>query len=399
MSGVAASRQRRLRSVLACPNCRHPVTPLAPIEVAGAIVDADLDCATCGIVGVIRNYRMSFHADDLGDGWLPRGLAERPIGSDQVAVVGEWIDLPYGRLGMGIGACLTGRTSAPGLIVHFGTHQWGGTGAVTLGSTTIDAGLHSRDPGMKRVVLLGEADGAERAWSVLIAPPASVTRGGSQGIVTRISELVPADSAPPLEFSPVNRGNPYPARFDELLAELGPDAIVLDLGGGDRQHPDPRVLNFEYLRYAAPDFYGDGLQLPVADESIDLILSQAVLEHVPDPQRAVDEMRRVLRPNGRIYCDFAFMQPLHAVPHHFFNITPHGAALLFREWNVEQTSTFGGLSVTLSWFFQLLDAERHVGADAVRSVLDTLGELDARLSPDALDYVASAVSVEARRKP
>lgn len=40
-------------------------------------------------------------------------------------------------------------------------------------------------------------------------------------------------------------------------------------------------------------------ELPVADRSQDLVYSNGVIHHVPDTQRAIDEMFRVLRPGGK----------------------------------------------------------------------------------------------------
>jgi SAM-dependent methyltransferase len=40
-------------------------------------------------------------------------------------------------------------------------------------------------------------------------------------------------------------------------------------------------------------------ELPVADQSQDLVYSNGVIHHVPDTQRVVDEIFRVLRPNGK----------------------------------------------------------------------------------------------------
>ena len=210
-----------------------------------------------------------------------------------------------------------------------------------------------------------------------------------------IFQYVDATSAQPLKFVPENFGNPYPRRFEQILRELPADSKVLDLGGGDRWHTDSRVLNLEYLPYRRVDLYADGLQLPFADNSFDFIMSQAVLEHVPDPARAVSEMRRVLRPGARLYAEFAFIQPLHAVPFHFFNITPHGATLLFEDWESVQIGSFGGLGETMRWFFRLVDAEHKIGREQAEEVIDRLDELDTKMSDEDLSMLSSAVSVEA----
>lgn len=45
---------------------------------------------------------------------------------------------------------------------------------------------------------------------------------------------------------------------------------------------------------------GEVLSLPFPDNSFDVCRSETVLVHVPDPQRAVEEMARVTRPGGRV---------------------------------------------------------------------------------------------------
>ena len=45
---------------------------------------------------------------------------------------------------------------------------------------------------------------------------------------------------------------------------------------------------------------GDALEMPFADEEFDRVVASEVLEHIPDDERAIAELVRVLRPGGTI---------------------------------------------------------------------------------------------------
>lgn len=45
----------------------------------------------------------------------------------------------------------------------------------------------------------------------------------------------------------------------------------------------------------------DVLSLPYDDQSFDVVMSAYVLEHLSDPQRALKEMIRVLKPGGMVF--------------------------------------------------------------------------------------------------
>lgn len=49
----------------------------------------------------------------------------------------------------------------------------------------------------------------------------------------------------------------------------------------------------------------DGMALPFADQSFDLVLSHAVIEHVPDASLYLRECRRVMKKNGRCFLSTA----------------------------------------------------------------------------------------------
>lgn len=191
--------------------------------------------------------------------------------------------------------------------------------------------------------------------------------------------------------------NPYPARFIDLLGQVGPGGLTLDCGSGGR--PDfsetASVVLCEYVEHPLNTVRADALALPFRDDTFDLVLSQATLEHVTDPQQAVDEMTRVLRPGGRLYIEVAFMQPLHQDPWHYFNVTPHGLDHLCRGLDIIEKGAFGTLADQFDWML------REVGAEP--DVANRIVALAAAIDADGVDAehlrrVASAVSVLAVKR-
>ena len=61
---------------------------------------------------------------------------------------------------------------------------------------------------------------------------------------------------------------------------------------------DPAVRANPYLQESHVLRAEDGWRLPLADNSVDLVLSDWVIEHLPDPAGAFRDIHRVLRPGG-----------------------------------------------------------------------------------------------------
>jgi len=112
--------------------------------------------------------------------------------------------------------------------------------------------------------------------------------------------------------------------------------LILNIGAGYRKNTDryfslPNVINTEIFNYPTTDIICDGDNLPFKDNSFDVILSLAVLEHVKNPWIHADEMIRVLKPGGIVYADVPFLQPYHGYPHHYYNMTTAGLQNLFEK--------------------------------------------------------------------
>jgi SAM-dependent methyltransferase len=120
--------------------------------------------------------------------------------------------------------------------------------------------------------------------------------------------------------------------YDEralAFVEEGRAGLLLDCGAGHRPVEYPHVVNLETVPYRSTDVLGDNQRLPFADDSFDGVLSLAVLEHVRDPFAAAREICRVLKPGGKVLAVVPLIAPVHAFPHHYFNMTSEGLVNLF----------------------------------------------------------------------
>ncbi len=105
--------------------------------------------------------------------------------------------------------------------------------------------------------------------------------------------------------------DPVAAAQSLVTRALAPHRVpcVVEAGCGARSHlaypDDARVVGVDLLRgqlrrnTSTPHrAQGDVTALPIRSSSADLVVCWDVLEHLPDPQRAVAEIARVLRPGG-----------------------------------------------------------------------------------------------------
>jgi hypothetical protein len=53
------------------------------------------------------------------------------------------------------------------------------------------------------------------------------------------------------------------------------------------------------------------------------------VEHIPAPWVAAKEFVRMLKPGGKIFIDWPFLQPVHGYPSHYYNATREGLRQMF----------------------------------------------------------------------
>jgi SAM-dependent methyltransferase len=113
---------------------------------------------------------------------------------------------------------------------------------------------------------------------------------------------------------------------------------LLDVGCGQRPYEKTffaaasSYLGCDYLsERSRPDVVAPADALPFADETFDTVASTEVLEHVPDPPKALREMRRVLRPSGHLLLSTPMFWPRHEVPYDFYRYPYDGLRYLVEQ--------------------------------------------------------------------
>jgi SAM-dependent methyltransferase len=105
------------------------------------------------------------------------------------------------------------------------------------------------------------------------------------------------------------------------------------------------------------DLFGTAYEMPCPDNDFDCVLSTAVLEHLEEPQRALREAARVLKPGGYAIYTAPLFWHVHEAPRDFFRYTRHGLEHLFQEagFEVIEITALSGFFVTFGseWGYYL----------------------------------------------
>ncbi|HEY4510686.1 MAG TPA: class I SAM-dependent methyltransferase [Candidatus Paceibacterota bacterium] len=122
----------------------------------------------------------------------------------------------------------------------------------------------------------------------------------------------------------------------QFVESLSRDAIILNVGSGVLKI-DERVIDLDYMPYPNVSVVADARRLPFKDESIDALISDALLEHMKSPKEVVSEMRRVLKPRGQIYVLVPFIFSFHSSPDDYYRWTASGLEELLKGFRKEET--------------------------------------------------------------
>jgi SAM-dependent methyltransferase len=201
--------------------------------------------------------------------------------------------------------------------------------------------------------------------------------------------------------------HPYGQRALELIHDLPTQSLFLDLGSGIKSKDQlfDNAIYLDAVHFTNVDVVSSRARLPFKDEVFDLVVSQAVFEHLPSPFQMAREVFRVLKPGGRVLIDTAFMQPLHGDPNHYFNMTSEGLRLILESFEILELGSqpHQQPSYSLSMQFNAVLPFMKAGEwkDRLINFLEQLekegGQLDEDLGPFGKVTLAAGVYAVAKR--
>lgn len=166
--------------------------------------------------------------------------------------------------------------------------------------------------------------------------------------------------------------------LDWLIQQMPANGNGLNIGAGHTKL-DNRIKNMEIEAGENIDYVGRIENIPLPEKSMDLIISQEVLEHVENPWEAMHEISRVLKDNGKIYLQLPFIIGFHPCPRDYWRFTNEGIVQLanatgFKVIKSGQTvgSATGFYRISVEFFailFSLLSAKLYKPFKAIFSLL------------------------------
>ncbi len=150
-------------------------------------------------------------------------------------------------------------------------------------------------------------------------------------------------------------------RMVRLLANVGPDSRVLEVGAGDRRYGAMLAERYSGLYYRSldidPNTHQDFYSLAEIEEQFDLVFMFEVIEHLAllEGLELLENLRSKLKPGGRLLLS----TPNLYHPHQYFGDSTHVTFYKFEE--------LGGLMMTAG--FRNIRAFRVYNDDILRRAL------------------------------
>jgi ubiquinone/menaquinone biosynthesis C-methylase UbiE len=183
-----------------------------------------------------------------------------------------------------------------------------------------------------------------------------------------------------------------PVHFQPLEQELEPvtkylTGAMLNAGCGSRdvsaflrQSGTGSITRYDLGSTDPEVVLGPLEEMPFADATFDSVLCNAVLEHVHDAERAMQELARVVRHGGHVVVAVPFLQPYHACPGDYRRYTADGLVQLGRGAGLELVEILPVHSFAQTFGWLLWEYASEKGGRVRKTIAWAIAYLATRLS-------------------
>ena len=138
---------------------------------------------------------------------------------------------------------------------------------------------------------------------------------------------------------------------------------ILNIGAGGlieeylKNFKNLEIVSIDIDKKRKPDFVIDITnlnQLKKIKYDPDIICCFEVLEHIPDPQTAINNLFKICEKKTKLLVSVPFNFPIHDEPHDYFRFTKYGLAHLFKKFsNISITERDGWIDVIFVFLIRL----------------------------------------------
>lgn len=180
--------------------------------------------------------------------------------------------------------------------------------------------------------------------------------------------------------------------LEKKLKEIAKENRVLDIGSG---HPFQKRLaryknlfanikyeTFDSAAQYSPTYVGDVHKMSLPDGALPAIICLSVFEHLYNPEKAADELHRVLKNGGQAIIYTHFIYPYHGrkgVYGDYFRFTEEALRYIFRKFSKIEIKKQGGYFRAMGFFLPFQARFRFLW-EPVAYFLDKLFRTETRMT-------------------
>jgi len=158
-------------------------------------------------------------------------------------------------------------------------------------------------------------------------------------------------------FSGIVKTKTSKNRIAKLNEKLNGGHLALNIGSGSTNY-GTNFVNIDIDNFLNVNVKGDAHSLPFKTESFNFVVIQGVLEHIKNPELVIQEIYRILNPEGYVFAEIPFIQAYHPDPMDFQRYTVQGIDELFHQYNKKEIGVAVGPASGFVWiakeFFAVL---------------------------------------------